>query len=138
MECLYNYYSSGTVYPAAHKIKGENTCGEKWKQSLVIALVLALLIALVPAVYAAEPDATIAANAEKDLRYLALDDENNGPHDLYYQQKIMNPVVEDSFVLWYNGKNTNYPISWTSSNPAVTSDASEDNALSGCPPRTTP
>ena len=86
---------------------------------LALLLVLSLLAGMVPAVFAAEPDATIAANAEKDLRYLALDDENNGPHDLYYQQKIMNPVTEDSFVLWYSGKNTGYPIAWASSDPAL-------------------
>ena len=31
----------------------------------------------------------------------------------------MNPVTEDAFVLWYNGKNTNYPIAWTSSDPEL-------------------
>ena len=92
----------------------KHTC----KTLLALLLVLALLAGFAPAVYAAEPDAAIAANAEKDLRYLALDDENNGPHDLYYQQKIMNPVVDD-FVLWYNGKNTNYPIAWESSDPSL-------------------
>ncbi len=91
----------------------------KWKSCLAVLLVLVLLLSLVPCVYAAEPDATIAANAQKDLRYLALDNENNGPNDLYYQQKIMNPVVEDAFVLWYNGKRTNYAISWTSSDPSL-------------------
>ena len=89
------------------------------KRSLALLLVLALLAGTLPAVSAAEPDAAIRANAEKDLRYLALDDENNGPHDLYYQQKIMNPVTEDAFVLWYSGKNTGYPIAWTSSDPEL-------------------
>ena len=92
----------------------KHTC----KTLLALLLALALLAGLAPAVYAAEPDATIAANAEKDLLYLALDDENNGPHDLYYQQKIMNPVVDD-FVLWYSGKNTGYAIAWASSNPEL-------------------
>ena len=92
----------------------KHTC----KTLLALLLVLALMAGIAPAVFADEPDATIAANAEKDLRYLALDDENNGPHDLYYQQKIMNPVVGD-FVLWYSGKNTGYAIAWTSSDPSI-------------------
>ena len=92
----------------------KHTC----KTLLALLLVLALMAGIAPAVFADEPDATIAANAEKDLRYLALDDENNGPNDLYYQQKIMNPVVGD-FVLWYSGKNTGYPIAWTSSDPSI-------------------
>ena len=88
------------------------------KRIFCIILTLILLLGLLPAgVFAAEPDAAIQANAEKDLRYLALENENNGPHDLYYQQKILNPVTEDSFVLWYSGKNTNYPIVWSSSDP---------------------
>ncbi len=92
---------------------------KKWKNCLAMLLVLAMLLSFVPSVFAAEPDATIAANAQKDFNYLQLDNEANGPHDYYYQQKIMNPVVEDSFVLWYNGKRTNYPISWTSSDPSL-------------------
>ncbi len=90
------------------------------KKRLSLLLCMCMVLSLLPAgVFAAEPDATIAANAEKDLRYLALDDENNGPNDLYYQQKVMNPVTEEAFVLWYSGKNTGYAISWTSSDPEL-------------------
>ncbi len=52
-------------------------------KKLALLLCVCMPMCMLPATFAsaAESDARIAANAEKNLRYLAPDDKNSGPND---------------------------------------------------------
>lgn len=68
-----------------------------------------------------ELEAPVRELAEPALKYLTLTtDEHPTSSELYYQQKIQNPVTDD-IVLWKTS-HSGYSISWQSSHPQLLTD----------------
>lgn len=71
-----------------------------------------------------ELEAPVRELAEPELKYLTLTtDEHPTSSELYYQQKIQNPVTDD-IVLWKTS-HSGYSISWQSSHPQLLTDQGE-------------